>query len=106
MKTGSIDLSSTLVIPKEGYFKPNGRFISVAIKSTDLGAASLGFTLKGRIDGGTLGFGTMQENGADIAETLASGVTVVRTFEVDDRLQFNLTFDSGTTGNVSYEIFE
>lgn len=107
MKTGTIDLSNTQTIPAEGFFKPIGSKFSVGLISADLGAASLGFTLKGQVlSGGSVGFATMQENDTDIAETLTSGVAYVKTFEVDDRLDFKLEFTAGTTGTVVYEIIE
>lgn len=103
MKTGSVDLSESVYIPKEGYFKPNGKFVDVELFSADLSEASIEVELEGSLS--VERWDTLQESGTDISETLTSGVALVRTFEASSDL--HLRFKCGTaTGTVEYTIFE
>ncbi len=103
MKTGSINLASSLIIPKEGKFKPNGNKFSFELFSSDLGAASITVTLKGTLSGTR--FGTLANESGDITETLTSGVALVRTFDADPEMELRLDCGTGT-GTVNYVITE
>lgn len=103
MKTGSVDLSESVIIPEEGYFKANGKFADVELFCADLSESSIDVELEGTLSGDH--WGVLQESGTDISETLTSGVAMVRTFEVSTEMQ--LRFKCGTaTGTVEYTIFE
>lgn len=103
MKTGNVDLSESVVIPKEGFYKPNGRFSSVELFSADLSAASIAVELQGSISGET--WVTLQESGSDISETLTSGVAMFQTFETDPEIKLRLKCGTAT-GTVNYTIRE
>lgn len=103
MRTGSIDLSESVYIPGEGSLKPNGKLVSLELFSDDLSESSIEVELQGSLSGNR--WGTLQEAGSDISETLTSGVALCRTFEVDPDI--NIRFKCGTaTGTVEYVIIE
>lgn len=103
MKTGTVDLAESVIIPEEGYFKCNGKVTSVQLFSADLSEASIAVELQGSLDGER--WDTLQESGSDISETLASGVALVRSFEVDNDLLLRFSCGSAT-GTVEYLIVE
>lgn len=104
MINSSVNLANSLVIPKEGSFKPNGNFFSVEISCDDLNAASGAFTLEGSLS--NTSFGTVYDGTTEIVEALTSGVTCFRTFYVDPDSYYRITFQEGLTGTVSYYIAE
>ena len=102
----SINLSSTQVIPKEGHFKPKGNFVTVQLFSSDLGTSTLAFAPEASLTPATsTSWDGMQEGGSDISIDLASGVSCVRTFEVDPDIFMRFKFATGT-GNIDYVISE
>lgn len=103
MKIGSIDLTKSVYIPKEGSFKPVGELVSVELFCADLGAASITVELQGSLS--KTRWDTLQEAGSDISETLTSGVALVQTFEVDPEIELRFKCATGT-GTVEYVIFE
>jgi hypothetical protein len=103
MKTGSIDLAAALIIPTEGYAGGSASVITAQMKSTDL-SANTEYSLE--VSGDTVDWDIAEFNGDDITETLVSGVAKVRSFEVDPKIYWRISFASGATGTVAYKLFE
>ena len=104
MYSGSINLATSRIIPKEGEFKPNGPRFSVEIMCSNLSAASAEITLQGSISRD--GFGTVYDGTEAVTETLASGVRCFRSFDVDPDCFYNILFPAALTGTVNYYIEE
>ena len=98
----TIDLSSTQVIPKEGYFKPRGKYTTIQLFSSDLGSETLAFAPEASLTPELeSSWDVMQESGSDVSIDLASGVSCVRTFQSDHDIFMRYKFTTGT-GVVTY----
>jgi len=94
----SVNLATMKIIPKEGYFKPNGDIITAQFFCDDMDGASVSFAIEGSLSPETANrWDALQEGGEDIAITVASGVCTVQSFGVDTNiaLRFRTTSDVG-----------
>ena len=96
MKDGQINLAT--VREFTGKTPSNGE-LTIQMKSTNL-SASTTFSFQLSLNG--VGWGTAQENGTDITDTLVVNVDKIKSFSVVPDILFKIKFDGVTTGIVTY----
>lgn len=101
-KTGSINVATDLIIPEEGFASVVSKFQSIILNSSDLSAETT-FALE---VGDETSWDVAQVSGTDITDTLVSGVAKIKTFEIDPNLFWRIKFTAGSTGTVTYKVFE
>lgn len=102
MISGSVTLGeSEVFIPESGYFKPTDTTVGFELFSDDLGSA-VDIELQGSY---ATRFDTLQDLGEDIVVALAADSPVVRSYNVDKRLNVRLKVPAGT-GTIHYDIAE
>ena len=102
MKINSLNLAEGNEIPVEGSFLPLDGVVSFELYSTDIDTTKT-IELQGSLSGER--WDTLVEGGEDITFDLVASTPLVRSYNIDKRMNVRLHVPTGT-GNISYHIAE